>query len=134
MRAWIDTEFNETGGQLISMAIVTEEGHEFYEVLDIGNVTPWVHEHVLPVLGKAPVTFTLFQGRLSKFLFQFQKLHLIADWPEDLKYFCESLIVGPGQRIPMLGLTMEIDYTLPDTAAKSKIPHNALEDARALRN
>jgi hypothetical protein len=57
---------------------------------------------------------------------------IIADWPDDIRYFCESLIVGPGQMINILNkikfeLDLHIDY-------ESVVPHNALHDARAIRD
>ncbi len=37
MNIWIDCEFNEFGGDLISMALVADDGQEFYEVLELEN-------------------------------------------------------------------------------------------------
>lgn len=37
MKLFIDCEFNEFGGDLLSMAIVSENGDEFYEVLNLEN-------------------------------------------------------------------------------------------------
>jgi len=37
MRIYIDTEFNEFQGALISMALVAADGEEFYEVLACEN-------------------------------------------------------------------------------------------------
>lgn len=54
----------------------------------------------------------------------------IADWPEDVAHFCNFLITGPGTRIDTPPLTFEVRR---DLDAVSKIPHNALEDARAMR-
>lgn len=52
MNLYIDCEFNGFGGQLISMALVAEDGTEFYEVVPLlEEVTPWVAEHVMPVLN-----------------------------------------------------------------------------------
>jgi hypothetical protein len=41
------------------------------------------------------------------------------------------LITSPGMRIPTPGMTFIMDPNLPNTSQYSKIPHNALEDARA---
>jgi hypothetical protein len=56
-------------------------------------------------------------------------VHLVADWPEDIQHFCEALITAPGLRIDTPPLTMEIRR---DLDAVSALPHNALEDARAI--
>jgi hypothetical protein len=129
VRVWIDTEFNEFQGELISMALVAEDGSEFYEVLDCKSPGSWVKVNVLPILGKAPILMSQLQMRLSLFLSVFDSVHLIADWPEDIAHFCQSLIVGPGARINTPHLTMEIRR---DLDAASELPHNALADARAL--
>jgi hypothetical protein len=127
---YIDTEFNDFRGELISMAIVSERGDEFYEVLECKEPSPWVAEHVMPILEKDPVDMDLFQYRLQTFLGQFQRINLIADWPDDIKHFCQSLIVGPGLALNHPPITMEIRRDL--SSAQSKVPHNALWDAIAI--
>lgn len=131
MKVYIDTEFNEFQGALISMALVAETGHEFYEVLPCENPGPWVAENVMPILHKEPVHQQVFQLRLQHWLSQFPTVHLIADWPEDIQHFCQALITGPGMRLDTPPLTMEIRR---DLDAVSKLPHNALADARAIRD
>jgi len=131
MRAWIDCEFNEFKGELISMAIVCEDGREFYEVLPCDKPGKWVAEHVMPILFKQPISLTEFQQRLANFFTPYDSIHLIADWPEDISHFCNALIVGPGFRLNTPYLTMEIKREL--NAENAQIPHNALSDARALR-
>ena len=132
MKVWIDTEFNDFRGELISMALVAEDGREFYEVLDCLTPSPWVAENVMPILHKAPVARLVLQKRLFQFLMEYDDVHLIADWPEDIAHFCNTLITGPGQRIGTPPLTLEIRRDMDD--AVSAIPHNALEDARSLRD
>ena len=133
MKFWIDTEFNEHKGELISMALVGEDGLEWYQVLPM-NEKPglWVAEHVMPVLGKKAMA-SRFEAQMSlqSFLAPYESVHVVADWPEDIRYFCELLITAPGERINTPLLTMEIRRDI-DTK-DSLIPHNALEDARALR-
>lgn len=130
MNIFIDVEFNEFGGELISMALVSGDD-TFYEVLHCENPKPWVKEHVIPVLGKTPISKELFQMRLAKFLSGFQTIHLIADWPDDIKYFCEALITSPGERLNTPLLTMEIRRDID--SSKSFTPHNALSDADAIQ-
>lgn len=131
-RLFIDTEFNGFCGELISLALVSETGQEFYEVLECRNPVTWVAAHVIPFLEKPPVTRSEFQARLQHFLYGFigQDIQIIADWPDDIKYFCESLITGPGVAINHPPLTFVLDRTL--SSEGSKVPHNALWDARAI--
>lgn len=128
MRIAIDCEFNEFGGELISMALVAEDGREWYEVLPCPNPGKWIEDHVMPILGKEPIAKEQFQSSLQQFLSQFESVHLISDWPEDIKFFCESLITGPGIGLNTPPLLMAVCRF----NAESKQPHNALADARGI--
>lgn len=133
MRLWIDCEFNEYKGQLISMALVDEMGRPFYEAVPCENPGPWVAKHVMPIINKAPLPdMAALAHELAAFLSIYSSVHIIADWPEDISHFCNALIIGPGRRVDTPPLTFEIDRNLPDTSVYSRIPHNALEDALAL--
>jgi hypothetical protein len=72
-----------------------------------------------------------FQKKLSKFLRQYDTIEVIADWPEDFWHFTQSLLTGPGMMMdtPKINMIMErrLEY-------KSVLPHNALEDAKAIRS
>ena len=128
VKLFIDCEFNEFKGELISMALVAENGKEWYEVLPCDNPKPWVERNVIPVLDKEPIPFREFQKSLYRFLKLFDRIHVIADWPEDVKHFCETLIISPGMRIDTPPLSFEIvreDFP-------SERPHNALADARGI--
>lgn len=130
MRLFLDCEFNGFKGELISMAIIAEDGREWYEVLPCENPVQWVAENVIPILNREPLknmaelTLSLF-----RFLQQFETVHIVADWPEDIVYFCQTLITGPGMRIDTPPLTMEVIRI----ESESVIPHNALCDARGIR-
>jgi hypothetical protein len=130
VRIWIDTEFNEFQGELISMALVAEDGREFYASLGCQNPGAWVAHNVIPIIGIDPCSKGAIQQRLVFFLFQYPSVHLIADWPEDISHFCNTLITGPGMRLNTPPLTLEIRR---DLDAISELPHNALADARAMR-
>jgi len=131
MNIYIDCEFNGFGGQLISMALVAEDGAEFYEVIPLlEEVKPWVAEHVMPILNKDAVSPHSFKLKLYRFINRYNAIHVIADWPDDIKYFCEELMVGPGvMKHTPKKMTMEIIRRMDSV---SKLPHNALEDARAI--
>lgn len=140
MKIYIDTEFNGYRGQLISMALVDANGREWYWVGQPPDaIDPWVQEHVIPVLLTAQCDVNILKGgvlvdpqrHLEQWLKDYPRVHIIADWPDDIKHFCEFLITGPGCRIDTPPLTMEIRRDLD--SEESEVPHNALADARAIR-
>lgn len=130
MNLYIDCEWNGWGGELISMALVADNGKEFYEVLGCDNPCEWVAENVMPILNKESISIHEFTEKLEHFLLQFDKVNVIADWPEDIERFCASLIIGAGEQISTPPISMEIVRVNSD----SILPHNALEDARSIRN
>jgi len=131
MRIFIDCEFNGFRGELISLALVDEVGRHFYEVVHCPNPEPWVREHVIPVLDKRGASLRNLQVHMESWLSVYDSVHLIADWPEDISHFCQSLITGPGDRMNTPPLTMEVRRDL--SSERSAVPHNALEDAIAIR-
>lgn len=140
MKFYLDCEFNGFGGELISLALVSSDlEYAFYEVVPHEGLVlnPWVEEHVIPVLYRKPKdSIEGFKHKLAMFLREHavnNHLTIVADWPEDIKYFCEALITGPGMASITPNITFEMDRTgLVDTSEYSALPHNALEDARAL--
>ena len=134
-RLFLDTEFNGFGGKLISMALVPEDPAilEFYRELEMTDqLHPWVKENVIPHLITVPCSTSQFQIDLAHFLLSVGDCTIVADWPDDIRYFCESLITGPGLMIKIhnkikFELDLHIDY-------ESVVPHNALHDARAIRD
>lgn len=134
-RLFLDTEFNGFGGKLISLALVPEDPAipEFYKELEIKDqLHPWVKENVVPHLILIPCSNYQLQSHLANFLQSVGDCTIVADWPDDIRYFCESLITGPGLMIKVhnkinFELDLNIDY-------ESKVPHNALHDARAIRD
>ena len=60
---------------------------------------------------------------------------IVADWPEDIALFNALLLTGPGTMVEVPPLTFKfVELSGFSTAANSKVPHNALHDARALRD
>ena len=144
MRYFLDTEFNGFGGDLISLALVPEHGdQEFYALFDLPEeVHPWVERHVVPYLNSvplsaqhAPMTRLEAANALVAYLAHDDDPAIVADWPDDIAYFCSLLITGPGDMVPIGSLKFEF-VSSPgfSTAAISRVPHNALHDARALRD
>lgn len=131
MRLWLDTEFNSFCGELISIGLVSEDGKEFYEVLELpSKLHPWVANNVVPLLNKNPISKTELQGKLRDFLKQFSSVEVIADWPEDISHFMNIQVTPIGYRISTPPQTMIL---VTDLEQESQTPHNALADARALR-
>lgn len=142
MRYFLDTEFNGFGGALLSLALVPDDGEEFYVTLQCADpLHSWVERHVLPYLDSVP--FGLQSPRLphadaaqalAAYLAPDPEPELVADWPDDIAYFCRLLTPGPGLMPPVPPLTFRL-VPLPgfSTANNSAVPHNALHDARALR-
>lgn len=129
MKLFIDTEFNDFQGELISIALVDENKDYFYGSLGCADPSPWVAEHVMPIIKKDPITRIELQLAMHLFLSGYDSIHIVADWPEDIRHFCDLLITGPGMRIDTPPLTMEVLRV--DTV--SELPHNALCDAMALQ-
>lgn len=142
LRYFLDTEYNGWGGALISLALVTEHGEELYLVLDLAEPPdPWVERNVLPYLSAVPES--LRSPPLSRadaaaavafFLAGDPEPLILADWPEDIAQFSMLLVTGPGLMAAVPPLRFQL-LSLPgfSTAENSKVPHNALHDARALR-
>lgn len=144
MRYFLDTEFNGFGGTLISVALVPEHGdQEFYVSLPLPeDIEPWVEKHVIPYLRHVPPGIDLELNRVdaadhvAAYLEGDSDPVIIADWPEDLAHFCALLVTGPGKMAGVdFGLRLElINAAGFSAAANSRVPHNALHDARALRD
>jgi hypothetical protein len=142
VRYFLDTEFNGYRGELISMALVREDGREFYGYLPCPNPIEWVRDNVLTVVaaeGAEPVRMRSvndFSAWIATFLRDDPHPIIVSDWPDDIRYFCESLITGPGQMIPtapQIQFVVERVDAYP-TDLPGAVQHNALWDARALRS
>ena len=143
MRYFLDTEYNGWGGALLSMALVPDEGEELYITLDWeGPLEEWVERNVVPYLDMVPDN--LISPRLSRedgaralahYLAGDNEPLVVADWPEDIALFNALLLTGPGTMVEVPSLTFRfVELSGFSTAANSKVPHNALHDARALRD
>jgi hypothetical protein len=143
MRYFLDTEYNGWGGALLSLALVPDAGEELYLTLDWdGALEQWVERNVVPYLDTVPAN--LVSPRMSRadaartiahYLAGDPDPLIVADWPEDIALFNALLVTGPGVMAEVPGLRFEfISLVGFSTAANSKVPHNALHDARALRD
>jgi hypothetical protein len=143
VRYFLDTEFNGFGGALLSLALVPDDGEEFYVTMESGDAPhPWVERHVVPFLDMVPVSLKAPRQSphsaatlLGAYLAMDPEPEIVADWPEDIAQFCMLLMTGPGNMVPVPPIRFRL---VPlqgfSTAANSAVPHNALHDARALRD
>jgi hypothetical protein len=135
VRYFLDCEFNGFDGPLISIALVPEaEDHaEFYAVLPCHRPQRWVEEHVMPHLGAVPHSRADVVAALTAYLIGDPAPVLIADWPEDIAHAAALLAFRGRRSLPQVRFDL---INLPgfDTASMSRRPHNALADARALRD
>jgi hypothetical protein len=139
MRLYLDTEFNGHGGELISLALVADDGEMFYGIYDIpANPHPWVAENVIPALGS--LALSAFKSReefvkdFCKFAYRYRGAEIVADWPADIEHMCRLLSfdgAANGWRVPGTFTFRLIDR---ESAYNSEVPHNALHDACALRD
>ena len=142
MRAFVDTEFNGYGGDLISIAIVPEEpfgptNTAFYAVIQWNeqDLDPWVREHVIPRLAMAPDSRATVKKQLWSWLEDnYQIDTFVADWPIDLAHLLALLEDRDQNGIKRLrrAFNFHLMANQPEKYAPLN-PHNALSDAYALR-
>jgi hypothetical protein len=144
---YLDCEFTEFHGQLLSIALVPETGTPFYAVLDVAlsDISPWSLINVVPKLevkefiatagNREPADRETVARSMAAWLFGFDQPNIVADWPEDFSHFLNLLTFRPGMALKTPDLTMEY-RKIPDFNASkmSRVPHNALHDAIALRD
>lgn len=141
-RYWIDAEFNGYGGHLISFGLVREDDESLYMVYNKPfHIQPWVKENVLPILDLVPShvpirrIFTSESARhIEKFMEGDENPVIITDWPDDISYFSDLVLTGPGTmiKIPRLTFRMHRIDAYP-TSLEGAVQHNAWWDAMALK-
>jgi hypothetical protein len=143
MRYFLDTEFNGVGGELLSVALVPDDGDELYLTFKTSvPLLEWVERHVVPYLDSVSEQLScprLTRGdaahALESYLRHDDEPLIVADWPEDIAQFCNLMVTGPGEMVDVRQVTFRLaPMSNFSTAANSKVPHNALHDARALRD
>ncbi len=140
MRYFIDCEFDGFRGPLISMALVREDGRSLYFVVDGPAARDaWVIEHVLPIITdcpEAPFSWapTGAAFGVKQFLAGDEDVHIIADWPDDLRHFCDLIVYAPGEMADIPRFTMELKRVdaWPNDI-EGAVQHNAWWDAVALQ-
>ena len=143
MRYFLDTEYNGNGGALLSLALVPDDGDELYITLRTAEeLVEWVDRHVVPYLDSVPEQLSCPRLRredaaeaLERYLRHDEEPLIFADWPEDIAQFCNLMITGPGDMVELRHVTFRlVPMSNFSTAANSRVPLNALHDARALRD
>jgi hypothetical protein len=112
---------------------------EFYVEIEMQDpLDDWVKENVVPhmylqnEMNVEPFSRKQFQNLLAQYLWEVGECTIVADWPDDIRHFCESLITGPGMCLSMLhNIKFELDFGIE---YESLVPHNALHDARGIRD
>lgn len=154
MRYYLDCEFNGMGGELLSLALVREDGKALYLIAKMYpslalRMDPWVKTNVLPIMAlgieivRSPLVryhtdlfVTEFAEKIEGLLRDDTDITIITDWPDDIKYFCELILTGPGTMIevrPSIKFEMHRVDAYP-TTLPGAIQHNAYWDAMALRH
>lgn len=143
MRYFLDTEYNGWRGALLSLALVPDDGEELYiTLISDAPLDPWVERHVLPYLDTVPeshraprMSIKDAARTVAHYLAGDPEPLIVADWPEDIAQLNALLVTGPGQMVEVPSLQFRfIPLGGFSTAANSRVPHNALHDARALRD
>jgi hypothetical protein len=143
LRYFLDTEYNGIGGALLSLALVPDRGDDLYLTVQSDEpMVDWVQRNVVPYLDSVPEQLSCPRlsrkdaaQELERYLRHDDEPLIVADWPEDVAQFCNLLVTGPGNMIELRDLTFRLmPMSNFSTAANSKVPHNALHDARALRD
>ena len=148
MNYYLDTEFIENGNkppiQLLSIGMVSDDGREFYAVVDkldvdFSHVTPWINEHVIALID---YTNTMRLEEIKSALIEFMQppvsiwgYYCDYDWvafcgifgkmidlPDEFPKFCMDI----KQLAVMLG-----NPTMP--ISRDLIEHHALGDARQIK-
>ena len=145
MRYFIDSEFYEDGTtiDLISIALVAEDGREFYAVsqdAQLHRVSPWVRENVLPHLPKygdpAWMPRSGIASALRAFVFsnskpEFWAYHASYDWVTLCQLYGTMMDLPEGWPKFCLDLKqLSVDVGSPKHPPDPEVEHNALVDAR----
>lgn len=141
MRLFLDSEFTQlsAAAKLISLALVAEDGREFYVELQdtwqAGDCSNFVKEIVLPQLWGGEYAMPVIEARkaLLQFLATYdEELEVVTDAPiYDWELFCE--LAYENGRWPRNVRNYPTDATtLVSVSDGKELPHHALLDARII--
>lgn len=128
MKYALDVEFSDD--QLLSLALVSEQGHILYLAIDTKpKLNEWVEANVWPIILEGhPILAPVEEWAEIIEAFIEDDSTIYVDWPIDIKHFCDIMITGPGTMINIHNIT----FVMKRINARSVLPHNALADARGL--
>lgn len=141
MRLFLDCEFTKlsSAAKLISLALVAEDGREFYVELQdtwqASDCSDFVKGIVLPQLWGGNYSLPIGEARTSLlgFLTSFKKeVEIVTDVPQyDWELFCD--LVYEGGRWPGIIRNLPTDATtLEAVSLGAPLPHHAPMDARII--
>ena len=135
MNLFLDTEFDGSGGALISLAIAAPDGRHWYGIFDDCCRDEWVAEHVAPKLYAMQPTIQgdrdVLRFSLREFLKARENCTIWADWPADFEYLLGLMREDHYGESFMIPCTLQLIVT-PPGEPEPEHPHNALSDAIAL--
>jgi hypothetical protein len=146
MKYYLDCEFDSWNGPLLSLGLVREDRESLYLVY-VRNCAAikeqWVKTNVEPILWSVPspmpgMAYKIMDNNsgahaIGGFLHGDDSPTIVADWPDDIAYFCKALITGPGMMIKTPDLKFEVRHVEAyPTDLPGAIQHNAYWDAKAL--
>lgn len=144
MRYYLDTEFYERGAdhplQLISIALVSEDGREFYAetVIDRASLSPWLKLHVVPQLSTDGEAREAIRRKLLAFVGPDAKPEFWAYFADyDWVVFCQlfgTMMDLPGN-FPMYCNDLKQEMRVlkvrrEELPEQKESDHHALHDAR----
>lgn len=149
MKLFLDCEFSQLNQdtKLISLALVSEAGHEYYVELKDTYVTvdcsDFVIQNVLPLLDLARHGQTLVEAQTSLLAFLSileGSLEICSDAPEwDWDFFCQLAYVNhrwpanvANRPTNLIVLFKHLEADDIDNVTLPELPHHALLDARLL--
>ena len=136
MKYVLDTEFIDTPtcSALISLAVLRQDGEGFYFEFDHpkDELTPWLHEHVVPHLAGTHTTFAKAASTISAFVGgdvpEFWCYYGAYDW----YWFCR--LWGGFLQMPKHWphLYKEFAYVQQGVPNVAGAEHNAMNDCRSI--
>jgi hypothetical protein len=150
LKIFLDCEFTQLNrdSKLISLALVSESGKEFYveltDTYSVEDCSDFVIQNVVPQLDHTRYGQLLVEARaaLRRFLSEFdEKLEVCSDAPHwDWEFFCD-LACADHQPWPVLivseptnltSLFNQVNAEALEQVELCELPHHALLDARTL--
>jgi hypothetical protein len=135
----LDTEFIDTpaASQCISLALVAADGRELYVEFEYpeAEITPWLRQNVVPMLGNDKVSFKQAAARIGRFVGgskvdapEFWAYYAAYDW----YWFCR--VFGGFMELPdhYPHLVRDFAYIQQGVPRVAGPEHFALNDARSL--